>query len=94
MGKIIFIIAGLIFALLLAGLSASQGMGGSKAYDQNGYDWMGTPVSSGERIPDYLTPYSAARPEWDPFGAGSAAQLGRPEWDPFGAGHERFQLAA
>ena len=96
MGKIIFIIAGLMIALLLADPSASQGMGGKKVYDQNGYDWMGTPVSSGDqaitRIPDYLTPYSAARPEWDPFGAGSAAQLGRPEWDPFGAGMSAFSL--
>ncbi|MDQ1261881.1 MAG: hypothetical protein QG575_1062 [Euryarchaeota archaeon] len=72
MGKIIFIIAGLIFALLLVGLSASQGMGGSKSYDKSGYDWMGTPVSSGDQaitvIPDYLSPSGAGRPEWDPFG--------------------------
>jgi len=77
MGKIIFIIAGLIFALLLVGLSASQGMGGSKAYDQSGYDWMGTPVASGDRVstivPDYLSPNSAGRPEWDPYGAGQSA---------------------
>jgi hypothetical protein len=56
MGKIIFIIAGLMIALLLADPSASQGMGGKKVYDQSGYDWMGTPVSSGDqamtRIPD------------------------------------------
>ena len=50
MGKIIFIIAGLMIALLLADPSASQGMGGSKAYDQSGYDWMGTPVSSGDQV--------------------------------------------
>jgi len=96
MGKIIFIIAGLMIALLLADPSASQGMGGSKAYDQRGYDWMGTPVSSGNQVstivPDYLSPYSAGRPEWDPFGAGSAAQLGRPEWDPLGGGMSAFSL--
>jgi hypothetical protein len=77
MGKIIFIIAGLIFALLLADPSASQGMGGKKVYDQNGYDWMGTPVSSGDQVgtvvPDYLSTYNAGRPEWDPFGAGQGA---------------------
>ncbi|MHB8117467.1 MAG: carboxypeptidase-like regulatory domain-containing protein [Methanothrix sp.] len=76
MGKIIFITAGLIFALLLVGLSASQGMSGSKAYDQSGYDWMGTPVSSGDQVstmvPDYLGLNSAGRPEWDPFGAGQS----------------------
>jgi hypothetical protein len=96
MGKIIFIIAGLMIALLLADPSASQGMGGKKVYDQSGYDWMGTPVSSGDqamtRIPDYLSPNRAGSPEWDPFGAGSAAQLGRPEWDPFGAGQNAFSL--
>jgi len=74
MRKIIFIIAGLIFALFFVGLSASQGMGGSKAYDQSGRNFMGTPVSSGNQvstvIPDYLSPSSAGRPEWDPYGAG------------------------
>jgi hypothetical protein len=96
MGKIIFIIAGLIIALLLADPSASQGMGGSKAYDHRGYDWMGTPVSSGNQVstivPDEFSPYNAGRPEWDPFGAGSAAQLGRPDWDPLGGGMSAFSL--
>lgn len=77
MGKIKFIIAGLIFALLLVGLSASQGMGGSKSYDRSGYDWMGTPVSSGGRastiVPDYLSPSGAGIMEGDPYGAGTSA---------------------
>jgi hypothetical protein len=77
MGKIISIVAGLIFALLLVGLSASQGMGGSKAYDQSGYDWMGTPVSSPNQIstiiPDYLSPSGGGSVEWDPFGGGLSA---------------------
>ncbi len=77
MGKIISIIAVLIFALLLVGLSASQGMGGSKAYDRSGYDWMGTPVSSANQvstiIPDYLSPSSGGSVEWDPFGQGLSA---------------------
>jgi hypothetical protein len=59
MGKVIFVMAGLISALLLVGLSTSQGMGGSKAYDRSGYDWMGTPVSSANQvstiIPDCLS---------------------------------------
>jgi hypothetical protein len=96
MRKFIFIIAGLTFALLFVGLSASQGMGNSKAYDQSGYDWMGTPVSSGNQvstvIPDYLSPYSAGRPEWDPYGPGAVPQLGRPEWDPYGAAMSTFSL--
>jgi len=87
MGKIIFITAGLILALLLAQPSASQGMGGSKAHDQSGSNWIGTPV-----IPDYLDPYNAGRAEWDPYGAGAAAQLGRPELDPFGTGQSAFSL--
>ncbi len=77
MGKVIFIIAGLIFALLLVGLSASQGMGGSKSYDQSGYDWMGTPVSSGDQastiMPDYLSSSGAQSLELDPFGQGLSA---------------------
>jgi hypothetical protein len=52
-------------------------MGGSKAYDQSGYDWMGTPVSSGNQVstivPDDLNAYNAGRPKWDPFGAGQGA---------------------
>jgi len=77
MGKIIAIIAGLIFVLLLVGLSAPQGMGGSKAYDRSGYDWMGTPVSSANQasaiIPDYLSPSGAGSVEWDSFGQGLSA---------------------
>ncbi|MDD1750658.1 MAG: carboxypeptidase-like regulatory domain-containing protein [Methanothrix sp.] len=77
MGKIIFIIAGLIIALFLADPSFSQGMGGSKAYDQRGTDWMGTPVSSGNQVstvvpvvPDYLSTYSTGSAGPDPFGTG------------------------
>lgn len=40
---------GLVLALFLAGQASSQGIGNSKSYDQNSYDWMGTPVvSSGQ----------------------------------------------
>ena len=96
MGKILIIAIGLILALFMTGLCSSQGMGNSKAYDQNGYDWMGTPVISSSqvstKIPDYLNPYNAQRPEWDPYGPGANPQLGRPEWDPFGAGSSAFGL--
>jgi hypothetical protein len=76
MGKIIFIIAGLMIALLLADPSASQGMGGKKVYDQSGYG-MGTPVSSGDQVgtvvPDYLSTYNSGRMELDPYEAGQGA---------------------
>jgi hypothetical protein len=90
MRKRLIIAIGLILALLITGLCSSQGMGNSKPYDGNSFDWMGTPVISSAqvnaKIPDYLNPYNAQRPEWDPYGPGANPQLGRPEWDPFGAG--------
>ncbi|MCK9441087.1 MAG: carboxypeptidase-like regulatory domain-containing protein [Methanothrix sp.] len=77
MGKIIFIIAGLMIALFLADPSFSQGMGGSRAYDQSGTVWMGTPVSSSNQVssvvPDYLSTYSAGRADLDSSGAGLSA---------------------
>jgi len=57
MGETHILAMGLILALFLAGLAHSQGMGNSKSYDQNSYDWMGTPVVSGQTnaiVPDYL----------------------------------------
>ena len=75
MGKTHILAMGLILALFFAGPSSSQGMGNSKSYDQNSYyDWMGTPVVSGQTnavVPDYLEAYGAQRPEWDPYGVGS-----------------------
>ncbi len=38
------------------------------------YDWLGIPVLKGYGIlpaPDWLNPYNAGRPEWDPFGPGA-----------------------
>jgi hypothetical protein len=87
---------GLILALFLAGPSSSQGMGNSKSYDQNSYDWMGTPVVSGQTnaiVPDYLEAYGAQRPDWDPYGPGAVPELGRPEWDPYGAGSVSLALS-
>lgn len=97
MGKFFIILCGLMSAMLFVGICASQGMGASKAYDQTGYDYMGSPVINGEQtapaLPDYLSPYSGQRPEWDPYGPGASPQiLGTPEWDPFGSGMNAFQL--
>lgn len=95
MGKTQILAIGLILVLFLTGLVSSQGMGNSKSYDQNNYDWMGTPVLSdpvSTIIPDYLNPYAAQRPEWDPYGPGATPQLGRPEWDPYGPGSDSFGL--
>jgi len=56
-----------VLALLLLGLSSWQGAGAD-----SDYDWMGTPIITGSvqhtRLPDYLSPYTAGRPEWDPYG--------------------------
>lgn len=96
MGKTHILAMGLILALFLAGPSSSQGMGNSKSYDQNGYDWMGTPVVSGQTnaiVPDYLEAYGAQRPDWDPYGPGAVPELGRPEWDPYGAGSVSLALS-
>lgn len=75
----------LALALLLIGTAYSQGMG-----DQKGYDYLGTPViSSGQaqlQAEDWINPYSAGRPEWDPYGPGSQPVLGKPDWDPYGPG--------
>jgi hypothetical protein len=83
MGKCFSIIIRLLIVSFMVGLCSPQGMG-----DQKGYDWMGTPVLTDQqssKVSDYLNPYSAGRPEWDPYGPGSAnQQLARPEWDPFG----------
>ena len=96
MGKTHIIAMGLILVLFLTGLASSQGMGNSKSYDQNGYDYMGTPVVSDQTntiIPDFLNPYGAQRPEWDPYGPGAVPDMGRPEWDPYGAGSDPFGLS-
>ncbi len=94
MGKSLSIILMPMLALVMVGLCSSQGMG-----DQSGYDWMGTPVivdPQNSKVQDYLNPYSAGRPEWDPYGPGSYPQLlARPEWDPFGPslqGYGAFSL--
>lgn len=75
----------LALIVLLTGTACSQGMGDSK------YDYLGTPVISGTQVPlpgnDWMNPYSAGRPDWDPYGPGSQPILTRPDWDPYGPGN-------
>ncbi len=57
--------------------------------DTKYYDWMGTPVISGSQgtvtYPDWLSPSSAGRPDWDPYGPGSIyyPAADRSAWDPY-----------
>jgi hypothetical protein len=89
MEKCLSFVLALMLAVFMVGLCSSQGMG-----DRRDYDWMGTPVivdPQNSRVPDYLNPYSAGRPEWDPYGPGSyPQQLARPEWDPFGPSEQGY----
>ncbi len=66
--------------------ACSQGMGDSKDYD-----YLGTPVISGNQVQqqagDWINPYTAGRPDWDPYGSGYQTILGRADWDPFGLGY-------
>lgn len=93
MGKNLLIGLGLLLVLLFIGTCSSQGMGGSKYYD-----WMGTPIISGSQgtvtYPDWLSPSSAGRPDWDPYGPGSIyyPALGRVGWDPYAPVYSRDVL--
>jgi hypothetical protein len=84
MGKKLLIGLGLLLVLLLVGTCSSQGMGDTKYYD-----WMGTPIISGSQgtvtYPDWLSPSTAGRPDWDPYGPGSIyyPAAGRAAWDPY-----------
>lgn len=55
---------GLALALLLVGTASSQGMGDRRSVTGPSV------VSEKTIIPDYLSPYSAGQPEWDPYGPG------------------------
>jgi hypothetical protein len=72
----------LVAILLLVGVAFPQGMG-----DRKGYDYLGTPVVSSDQVQgeDWINPYSAGTPEWDPYGPGQQPVLERPEWDPYGS---------
>jgi hypothetical protein len=90
MEKTTIIISGLIFAVFFVGICASQGMGGSKAYDQGGYDYMGSPVSGGNQGIDYtadFNPYSGQSSQIDPLSMGiSTLQLQLEPIDPASEG--------
>ena len=90
MEKTTIIISGLIFAMFFVGICASQGMGGSKAYDQSGYDYMGTPVTGGNQGIDYtadFNPYSGLSSQIDPLSTGiSTLQLQLEPIDPASEG--------
>jgi hypothetical protein len=90
MEKTTIIISGLIFAVFFVGICASQGMGGSKAYDQSGYDYMGTPVTGGNQGIDYtadFNPYSGLSSQIDPLSTGiSTLQLQLEPIDPASEG--------
>lgn len=68
----------MLLALLLIGTASSQGMGDRRSVTGQ------SAVSETSSIPDYLSPYSAGIPEWDPYGPNPYPQLQRPEWDPYG----------
>ncbi|MFB3766417.1 MAG: carboxypeptidase-like regulatory domain-containing protein [Methanotrichaceae archaeon] len=59
----------LLLIFLLMGTACSQGMG-----DGKGYDYLGTPMISGsqgqQQSADWINPYIAGRPDWDPYGPG------------------------
>ena len=64
----------LTLMLFLAGTASAQGMGDRKGYDYMGTPDMGTPVVSGDtQMGEYVNPYAAGRPEWDPYGQGTSA---------------------
>jgi hypothetical protein len=90
MGKKTVIGQGFLLVLLLIGTCYSQGMGDSKYYD-----WMGTPIISSDQktklMPDWLNPFTAGRPDWDPYGPGSIfyPAANRAEWDPYAPAYGR-----
>lgn len=91
MGKTEFVVIFLAICMFVSGLGASQGMGGSKAYDQSGYNWMGTPVYSddgvGTAAEDYFRPYGFAGDEEGSSGSRiNAVSLQIEPADPLGEG--------
>ena len=82
----------ILLALCLAwlGLAASQGMGDSRAYDQSGYQGMGTPAYGADQavmvMPDYLSPYDSASPQGYQTGSAMPSRLMMEPADPAGEG--------
>lgn len=80
----------LALCLVWLGLAASQGMGDSRAYDQSGYQGMGTPAYGADQsvmvVPDYLSPYDSALPQDYQMGGASPVRLMMEPADPAGVG--------
>lgn len=78
------LLALLLIGAFLVGACSSQGTGYTKYYD-----WMGTPIISGSQgtvvYTDWLNPYTAGRPDWDPYGPDSIfyPAADRAAWDPY-----------
>jgi len=79
----------LLICLAWLGLAASQGMGDSRAYDQSGYQGMGTPAYGTDQpvmvMPDYISPYDSAMPQGYQGSANPARLMMEPA-DPDGEG--------
>jgi len=80
----------LLLCLAWLGLAASQGMSDSRAYDQSGYQGMGTPVYGTDQavmvMPDYLSPYDSALPQGYQMGSANPVRLIMEPADPAGEG--------
>ena len=82
----------ILLALCLAwlGLASSQGMGDSRAYDESGYQGMGTPAYGTDQavmvMPDYLNPYDSALPQGYQMGSANPVRLMMEPADPAGEG--------
>ena len=90
MRKIRFASIMLLICLACLGLAASQGMGNSRAYDQSGYQGMGTPAYGSDQavvaMPDYLSPYDSSLPQGYQTGSANTARLMMEPADPAGEG--------
>jgi hypothetical protein len=90
MGKIESITILLALCLAWLGSAAAQGMGDTRAYDQSGYQGMGTVDYDAEQavmaIPDYLHPYGSSWQEADRSNNGLSARLMMEQADPAAEG--------
>lgn len=80
----------LLLCLVWLGLAASQGMGDSRAYDQSGYQGMGTPAYGTDQVvmvmPDYLSPYDSGLPQGYQMGGANPVRLMMKPADPAAEG--------
>ena len=63
-------------------------MGDSRAYDESGYQGMGTPAYGADQavmvVPDYLSPYDSALPQGYQMGSANPVRLMMEPVDPAG----------